>query len=63
VVVVQEVHPEFMVRLLRAAGVPHVVYIHEVEEVDHLRPLAEEGVSFIANSRFTAGRLRERCAI
>jgi glycosyltransferase involved in cell wall biosynthesis len=63
VVVVQEIHPQVMVQRLKAAGIPHAVYIHEVEEIDHLRPVGEDGVPFIANSRFTAQRLRERCGI
>lgn len=63
VVVVQDSRPEAMVAQLRELDIPHAVYIHEVEEVDHLRPLGEAGVRFIANSRFTAARLRERCGI
>jgi glycosyltransferase involved in cell wall biosynthesis len=63
VVVVQCTRPEAILRALKPTGVPVAVYFHEVEEVDHLRSLAGTAIPVIANSDFTAKRLRERCGL
>jgi glycosyltransferase involved in cell wall biosynthesis len=61
--IVQMPHPEPLVRALRRCGIPVAVYVHEVESIDDLGPLGREGVPFLANSHFTAERLREQCGI
>ncbi len=61
--IVQMLHPEPLLRILAARGIPSAVYVHEVESIDDLGPLGREGVPFLANSQFTAARLREQCGI
>lgn len=61
--IVQMPHPEPLLRILAARGIPSAVYVHEVESIDDLGPFARDGVAFLANSRFTAARLREQCGI
>jgi glycosyltransferase involved in cell wall biosynthesis len=63
VVVVQSTRPERLLRAFASSGVPLCVYFHEVEEIDHLKALAGTGITVIANSDFTAGRLLERCGL
>jgi glycosyltransferase involved in cell wall biosynthesis len=63
VVVVQSTHPDPLLRALATAKVPVSVYFHEVEEIDHLRSLADTGIPVLANSSFTAQRLMERCGL
>jgi glycosyltransferase involved in cell wall biosynthesis len=60
--IVQGTHPERQLKALGLAGVPAGVYIHEVVEVAHLVALAGS-VPFLANSQFTARRLRQACGI
>jgi glycosyltransferase involved in cell wall biosynthesis len=63
IAVAQNPEPERLLAALEGAGVPTAVYVHEVERVDHLGAIRARGVPFIANSGFTARRLRERCGI
>ena len=63
VVVVQSTRPAPLIEALRAADVPLLVYIHEVEDLAPLAGPAAAGLPFLANSGFTAGRLRARFGI
>ncbi len=63
VVVVQSTHPEQLLHAFAASGVKLVVYFHEVEEIHHLTALAGRGLLVLANSAFTARRLREACGL
>jgi glycosyltransferase involved in cell wall biosynthesis len=61
--IVQMPHPEPLIRVLSRSGIPCAVYVHEVESINDLEPLGRQGVPFLANSHFTAVRLREQCGI
>ncbi|MGH7046640.1 MAG: glycosyltransferase [Stellaceae bacterium] len=61
--IIQMPQPEPLIRSLGRCGVPSAVYVHEVETIDDLGALGRAGVRFLANSRFTATRLREQCGI
>lgn len=61
--IVQMPHPEPLLRILAGRGIPTAVYVHEVESIDDLGPIGRRGVPFLANSQFTAARLREQCGI
>ncbi|MBY0338760.1 MAG: glycosyltransferase [Acetobacteraceae bacterium] len=63
IAVVQNPHPERLLNAIERAGTPTAVYVHEVEELDHYRAIRARGTPVIANSEFTARRLRERCGI
>ncbi len=63
VVVVQSTRPDPLLHALAPSGIPLVAYFHEVEDVDHLRSLAGRGIAILANSDFTAARLRDRCGL
>jgi glycosyltransferase involved in cell wall biosynthesis len=63
VIVVQSTHPEPLLNILRQFSIPLVVYFHEVEEIEHLRTLANTGTMILANSTFTAQRLSDRCGL
>ena len=61
--IVQMPHPDPLIRALTRCGIPGAVYVHEVESIDDLGALGREGVPFLANSEFTAARLRQQCGI
>lgn len=63
VVVVQSTHPKPLLDALADCDVPIMVYFHEVEEIDHLKFLANTGITVLANSEFTAKRLLEHCGL
>jgi glycosyltransferase involved in cell wall biosynthesis len=63
VIVVQATEPDLLLRTFAPFGIPIVPYFHEVEEIDHLKRLAGSGLTVLANSDFTAGRLLERCGL
>jgi glycosyltransferase involved in cell wall biosynthesis len=63
VVVVQSTHPAALVREFSSCRIPLAAYFHEVEEIDHLKALAGQPVTILANSPFTAQRLQERCGL
>ena len=63
VAVVQSTHPEPLIRALAPTGIPLLAYFHEVEELEHLSPLRDSGITVLANSAFTAGRLAEVCGL
>jgi glycosyltransferase involved in cell wall biosynthesis len=63
VVVVQSTHPDNLLRQFGEQGVPLAAYFHEVVEIDHLASLAGRNIRIIANSPFTAARLRARCGL
>ena len=63
VAVVQSTRPAPLLRALSSSGVPTVVYIHEVEDLAPLTEPAAQGIPFLANSRFTAERLRTQFGI
>lgn len=61
--IVQMPQPEPLIRALAHCSVPNAVYVHEVESIDDLGALGRKGVPFLANSEFTAARLRQHCGI
>ncbi len=61
VVVVQSTKPESLLNIFAGRGIPLAAYFHEVAEIDHLTTLVGRGIHILANSPFTATRLRERC--
>lgn len=61
VVVVQSTKPEPLLAIFARHKLPLAAYFHEVAEIDHLATLAGRGLHILANSPFTATRLRERC--
>lgn len=61
--IVQVPQPLALLRAFAGRGVPGAAYVHEVEAIDDIRTVAAEGFPVLANSRFTAARLRERCAV
>jgi glycosyltransferase involved in cell wall biosynthesis len=63
VIVVQSTWPDPMLHALEPCGIPLVVYLHEVDVIDHLRTLAGKNLTLLANSDFTARRLREQCGL
>ena len=63
IVVVQSTRPDPILRALARHDVAVAVYLHEVEEIDHLQTLAGTGITVMANSDFTARRLLERCGL
>lgn len=63
VIVVQSTHPKAILDALCPHGIPLVLYLHEVAEIDHLRTLARNDFALLANSEFTARRLLEQCGL
>jgi glycosyltransferase involved in cell wall biosynthesis len=59
VAVVQSTAPQPIMRALSGAGVPMALYIHEVESPDYLRTLGEFQFTLLANSGFTARRIKD----
>lgn len=58
VVVVQSIRPHALLRQFR--DFPRTAYFHEVAQIDHLKGL---DVPVLANSPFTARRLKEHCGL
>ncbi len=63
IVVVQSTHPDPFIEEVRRLGLPQVIYLHEVEDILHLRRLKGLGITVIANSKFVADRLHEVCGL
>jgi glycosyltransferase involved in cell wall biosynthesis len=63
IIVVQSTHPNPLLDALATCGLPMAVYFHEVADIDHLASLAGRRLLVLANSRFTATRLHERCGL
>jgi glycosyltransferase involved in cell wall biosynthesis len=63
VIVVQSTRPDPMLHVLEPYGVPLVVYLHEVDAIDHLHTLAGKNLTVLANSDFTARRLWDQCGL
>jgi glycosyltransferase involved in cell wall biosynthesis len=63
IVIVQNPKPGPLLKKFADCSIPGVAYVHEVESIDDLGEVASRGVPFLANSRFTAGRLDERFGI
>jgi glycosyltransferase involved in cell wall biosynthesis len=63
VVVLQSTDPSRLIAALAPSGVPVVAYFHEVEEIGHLAFLRDTAIPIIANSEFTAGRLKSVCGL
>jgi len=63
IVVVQSTHPDPLVDEVRRFNLPQVIYLHEVEEVIHLRRLKALGIQVIGNSKFVADRLSTACGL
>jgi glycosyltransferase involved in cell wall biosynthesis len=63
VVVVQSTHPTALLLDFMKFDVPLAAYFHEVEKIDHLKDLGSQPIGILANSPFTAQRLKERCGL
>ena len=61
--IIQMPQPGAMLDAFARQGVPGAVYVHEVEQIDDLGSIGVRGVPMLANSSFTAGRLRDRCGV
>jgi glycosyltransferase involved in cell wall biosynthesis len=59
VAVVQSTAPQPILRTLSRTGLPMVLYIHEVESLDYLRALGGFDLTLLANSKFTARRIKD----
>ncbi len=59
VIVVQSANPIPVLQAFKFCGVTLVHYVHEVLKIDYLPAVIRAGVSVIANSDFTAERLRQ----
>jgi glycosyltransferase involved in cell wall biosynthesis len=59
VAVVQSTAPDPILRTLEPTGVPMALYVHEVEALDYLRKLGDFDLTLIANSDFTAQRIKD----
>ncbi len=59
VIVSQSASPIPILQAFKNCGVTLVHYVHEVLKIDYMPALVRAGLSVIANSEFTAGRLRQ----
>ncbi|HEY4274799.1 MAG TPA: glycosyltransferase [Rhizomicrobium sp.] len=59
VAVVQSTAPAPLMRTFARTGVPMALYVHEVESLDYLRELGGFNFTLIANSDFTARRIKD----
>src|SRR5438045_1108546 len=59
----QSLQPHRLIHQFRKCNVPTAAYLHEVIKTDHLEDIPALGIPVLANSPFTAARLKERCAI
>jgi glycosyltransferase involved in cell wall biosynthesis len=63
-IIVQSTHPRPLVAAMpEHPALPILLYFHEVEEIDHLAFLREAAFPILANSAFTAARLKSACGL
>jgi hypothetical protein len=63
VVVVQAGEPLRLAQVFDELGVPTLVYLRDVENLEPVATLRMDRVRFLANSRFVASRARERLGV
>jgi glycosyltransferase involved in cell wall biosynthesis len=61
VVVIQSTHPDPLLRAFSDLGLPMLAYFHEVADINHLATIKQFSVHVLANSNFTAARLKAVC--